>query len=70
MKKLQQLRKQTKESIDQGAVTAGHLSSVEEIWQIYRDAWIAFARLRYPEAVAVIRAEVTLDRHRLLKTIR
>jgi hypothetical protein len=70
VKKLQQLRTQTKESIDQGAVTAGHLSGVEETWQTYRDAWVAFARLRYPDAVAVIRAEITLDRYRLLKTIR
>jgi uncharacterized protein YecT (DUF1311 family) len=70
VKKLQQLRTQTKESIDQGAVTADHLSNVEETWQTYRGAWVALARLRYPAAVAVIRAEITLDRYRLLKTIR
>jgi hypothetical protein len=70
VKKLQQLRTQTKESIDQGAVSAGNLSSAEETWQTYRDAWDAFARLRYPSAAAVIRAEITLDRYRLLKTIR
>ncbi|MGB9457396.1 MAG: lysozyme inhibitor LprI family protein [Bryobacteraceae bacterium] len=69
VKKLQQLRTQTKESIDQGAVTSGNLSSVEERWQAYCDAWVAFARLRYPAAVALIRAEITLDRYRLLKTI-
>jgi hypothetical protein len=69
VKKLQQLRTQSKESIDQGSVTADHLSSVEETWQAYRDAWVAFARLRYPAAVAAIRAEITLDRYRLLKTI-
>jgi hypothetical protein len=67
---LQQLRTQTKEAIDQGAVTAGHLSAVQEAWQTYRDAWVAFARLRYPASVAVIRAEIVLDRYRLLKTIR
>ncbi len=44
VKKLQQLRTQTKESVDQGAVTVGNLSSVEETWQTYRDAWDAFAR--------------------------
>jgi hypothetical protein len=59
-----------KEEIDQGAVTAGHLSSVQEAWKTCRDAWVAFAHLRYPAAVAVIRAEITLDRYRLLKTIR
>ncbi len=68
-KKLQQLRTQTKDEIDQGAVTADNLSSVEKAWEIYRDAWVAFARLRYPAAVSVIRAEITLDRYRLLKTI-
>jgi uncharacterized protein YecT (DUF1311 family) len=69
-KKLQQLRTQTKESIDEGAVTSEHVSSVEETWEKYRDAWVSFARLRYPHAVAAIRAEITLDRYRLLKTIR
>jgi hypothetical protein len=67
--KLQQLRTHTQESIEQGAVTASNLSIVEEAWQTYRDAWIAFARLRYPAAVALISAEITLDRYRLLKTI-
>ena len=59
----------TRQAIDEGAVTASHLSSVETTWETYRDAWVAFARLRYPAAVAVIRAEITLDRYRLLKTI-
>lgn len=67
---LHRLRALTKEEIDQGSVTADHLSNVEEAWQAYRDAWVAFARLRYPAAVAVIRVEITLDRYRLLKTIR
>lgn len=67
--KLQQLRTHTPESIEQGAVTASDLSIVEEAWQSYRDAWIAFARFRYPAAVALISAEITLDRYRLLKTI-
>jgi len=69
VKKLQQLRTQTKESIDEGAVTADHLSSVEEAWEKYRDAWDAFARLRYPATAAIVRAEITLDRYRLLKAI-
>jgi hypothetical protein len=69
VKKLQQLRTQTEDSTDQGAVTAGQLSSVEETWQAYRDAWIEFARLRYPAKAPVIRAEITIDRYRLLKTL-
>jgi len=69
-KALHRLRALTKEEIDQGAVTVDHLSNAEEAWQVYRDAWIAFARLRYPDSVSLISAEITLDRCRLLKTIR
>ena len=68
-KKLQQLPGHTKDEIDQGAVTASNLSKVEEAWQTYRDAWVAFAHLRYPAAITLIRAKITLDRYRLLKTI-
>ncbi|HTF68700.1 MAG TPA: hypothetical protein VK638_39080 [Edaphobacter sp.] len=60
---------QTKESIDQEAVTVAGLSSAENVWEAYRDAWVAFARLRYPVAAAAIRAKITLDRYRFLKTI-
>ena len=69
-KTLQQLRTHTKDEMDQGAVTAGHLTEVENTWETYSAAWDRFARLRYPGAVAAIRAEITLDRYRLLKTIR
>jgi hypothetical protein len=69
-KKLEQLRAHTKDEIDQGAVTAAHLVSVETTWRTYRDGWVAFARLRYPLAVDAIRSAITLDRYRLLKTIR
>jgi len=68
-KKLQELQKLTKEEIEQGAVTAENLSKVEGTWETYRDAWVAFARLRYPADVAAIRVEITLDRYRLLRTI-
>jgi hypothetical protein len=68
-KKVQQIRTRSREDINDGAVTANHLSSVEETWKIYRDAWVEFAVLRYPAKVATIRAEITLDRYRLLKTI-
>lgn len=69
LRKLHELRAQSKEEIDEGAVTASHLSSVEKTWETYRDAWVAFARLRYPAALTPIRAEITLERYRLLKTI-
>lgn len=68
-KKLEQLQAQKKDAIDEGAVPAANLASVEEAWSTYRDAWVAFARLRYPAAAARIRAEITLDRYRLVKTI-
>jgi len=68
-KKLQQLRTRPKRDSYEGAVTAGHLSSVEGTWETYRDAWVAFAHLRYPSAVEAIRAEITLRRYGLLKTI-
>ena len=70
VKKLQELQTQTQESTDEGNITASDLSRVEETWQSYRDAWVAFAGLRYPAAVAVIGAEITLDRYHVLKSIR
>jgi uncharacterized protein YecT (DUF1311 family) len=69
-KTLEYLRRHTKDEIDEGAVTADNVSSVEQTWRAYRDAWVEFARLRYPAAVKAIHAEITLDRCRLLKTIR
>jgi hypothetical protein len=69
-KKLRELRTHTKDDIQQGAVSAGQLSKVETTWEAYRDAWVEFARVRYPAAVALIRAAITLERYRLLKTIK
>jgi uncharacterized protein YecT (DUF1311 family) len=68
-KKLEKLGAQTKEEIEDGQLTADNLSRVEGKWEIYRDAWVAFARLRYPSSVAEIRAEITLERYHLLKTV-
>jgi uncharacterized protein YecT (DUF1311 family) len=68
-KQLRQARTRTKEEIDDGAVTAGHISRVEETWETYRAAWVTFARLRYPTEVVIIRSAITLDRYRFLKTI-
>ncbi|MGA8940561.1 MAG: lysozyme inhibitor LprI family protein [Acidobacteriaceae bacterium] len=68
-KQLVQTQGQTKEAIEDGVVTANHLASVQRTWEAYRDAWVAFARVRYPEAATRIRAEVTIDRYRLLNTI-
>lgn len=66
--KLEQLGKQTEEEIGDGAIKASDLSKVEAVWENYRDAWDVFARLRYPDAAAAIRAQITLDRYRLVKT--
>jgi uncharacterized protein YecT (DUF1311 family) len=68
-KKLRELQAQTKEQIDEGAVTADGFASVEKAWESYRDAWVAFASLRYPSAFERIRAQITLDRYRLVRTI-
>lgn len=68
-KKVQSLRAQTKDAMDDGAVKAEDLSSVERTWEAYRDAWVAFAQVRYPSAVDAIRAQITLDRYRLVKAI-
>ncbi|HEV2575917.1 MAG TPA: lysozyme inhibitor LprI family protein [Acidobacteriaceae bacterium] len=68
-KTLKRLRAQTKEETEDSRVTADDLTKVERAWENYRDAWVAFARVRYPAHVEAIRAEVILDRYRLLKTI-
>jgi len=68
-KKLREIQKRTKDEIDEGSVTAGGLSNAQKAWEAYRDAWVAFARLRYPSAADAIRAQITLDRYRLVKTI-
>ncbi len=66
---LRRLRTRPKEDTYPGAVTADNLSKVEKAWETYRDAWVAFARRRYPADVASIRAEITFRRYLLLKTI-
>jgi hypothetical protein len=66
---LKRLRSRKPEDVYEGAVTAGGVASVEISWKAYRDAWVAFARVRYPSDVDAIEAKITLDRYRLLKTI-
>jgi hypothetical protein len=68
-KKLLQLRGKSKDELEEGGVTADHLAKVEESWEKYRDAWAVFASLRYPSEASAIRAQITLDRYRLVKTI-
>lgn len=63
------LSKRTRVEPDGGGVTADQLAEVEGKWETYRDAWVNFAHLRYPAEVAAIRAEITLRRYFLLKTI-
>lgn len=67
--KLQQLGTRTEDEIEQGGVTARGLSSAQRAWKSYREAWRAFAGLRYPAAADAMEAKVTIDRFRLLKTI-
>ena len=68
-KKRQELQAQTKEAIEEGAVSAENLAKVENVWLRYRDAWVGFANVRYPGEVSRIRAEITMRRYLLLKTI-
>lgn len=66
---LQRLRDRPKDEAAEETVSADNVSKVEKSWEAYRDAWAAFARLRYPAAADSIRAQITIDRSRLLKTI-
>jgi methyl coenzyme M reductase gamma subunit len=66
---LKRLRSQPEEEIEQGAVAPDDVSDVQGTWETYRNAWVEFARCRYPAAVPAIRAQVILDRYQLLKTI-
>jgi hypothetical protein len=59
----------TAEDSREGAVAPEDLATVEKTWRAYREAWVAFARLRYPVAVDQIRTVITLERYRLVKTI-
>jgi len=68
-KTLQKIRTRPKDEFDDGEVTSDHLVSVEKTWETYRDAWVAFASLRYPSTADAILAEITLRRYLLLKTI-
>lgn len=65
---LQKLKTQQREEGD-GAVTVKQLVGVQAVWLRYRDAWVAFARMRYPDAVDAVRAQIVLDRYRWLKTM-
>ena len=65
---LQKLKMQTHEEGD-GAVTVEQLTGVQTVWRTYRDAWVAFARVRYPDTVDAIRAQIVVDRYRWLKTM-
>ena len=66
---LEHLRSQTAEDIREGEVTGEQFVSVQKAWESYRDAWVVFARLRYASAMNAIRAQISLDRYRLMKTI-
>ena len=67
--KVRELKRQTPDMLDQGAVSPDHLASAQLSWESYREAWTAFARLRYPAAADAIRAQISQDRSRFLRTI-
>jgi hypothetical protein len=68
-KKVKEVRTRTKGEIEDGVVTADGLTTAEKVWETYRDAWVAFARLRYPAAADAVRAEITRRRCAFVKTI-
>jgi hypothetical protein len=45
------------------------VAKAQAVWERYRRAWDAFARLRYPEEAQRIEAEIDLERYRWLKTM-
>ncbi len=58
-----------KDELEDGAVSAEGLAKAQAVWERYRRAWDAFARLRYPEEAQRIEAEIDLERYRWLKTM-
>lgn len=66
---LRKLKPQPNQATEDGEVSPDELSTAQQAWEAYRNAWVSFAHLRYPTAAERIRAKVTLDRYRLLKTI-
>lgn len=63
------LSHQTRQMLEAGAVSAEGLAKAQQSWQTYRDAWVAFAKTYDPAKADAVRAEITLDRYRYLKTI-
>jgi hypothetical protein len=68
-KALQESRKLTKEEIEDGEVTPEQLSKAQKEWEAYLHAWAAFVHVRYPNEEAAIKAQIEMDRYRLLETI-
>ena len=67
-KAIQRINAQPKDKANED-ITADGFAKAQAAWEAYRTAWVVFARLLYPEHAAAVRAEITLDRYRLLKTI-
>lgn len=68
-KAVQRIKAQPEDDTDDGLISVDDLAKAEATWKSYRDAWVEFARVRYPTEVDAIRAEVTLRRYHLVKTI-
>jgi uncharacterized protein YecT (DUF1311 family) len=58
------------EDRNSGGVTAEGIKATQRKWLVYRDAWVDFARLRYPKTKAEFwKAKLTQERFALLKQL-
>ena len=59
---------QERRDLDNGAVTRSNIQDVQRLWTIYRDAWMAFAKVRYPDVPQdAVAATLTLERISMLR---
>jgi hypothetical protein len=59
---------QDRRDLDNGSVTRSNIQDVQRLWVKYRDAWLAFAKVRYPDVPQdAIAATLTLERINMLR---
>ncbi len=59
---------QDRRDFNAGSVTLSNIQNTQKLWLKYRDAWLAFAKLRYPDVPQdAISATLTLERINMLR---
>lgn len=59
---------QERRDLDNGAVTRSNIQDVQRLWTKYRDAWVAFAKIRYPDLPQdAVAATLTVERINMLR---